>query len=38
MNVLDMAKLRHPLTCDFAVEGGKKNNCQDKVYKIELIE
>ena len=38
MNVLDMEKLEAAMTCDFAVEWDKKNNCQDTVYKIELVD
>ena len=38
MNVLDMEKLGAAMTCDFAIEWDKRNNCQDTVYKIELAE
>ena len=38
MNVLDMEKLGDAMTCDFAVEWDKKNNCHDTVYKIELVD
>ena len=38
MNVLDMEKLGAAMTCDFAIEWDKRNNCQDIVDKIELSE
>ena len=36
LNILEMEKLGAAMTCDFAIEWDKKNNCQDTVYKIEL--
>ena len=38
MNVLGMEKLGAAMTCDFAIEWDKRNNCQDTIYKIELAE
>ena len=38
MNVSGMDKLGAAMTCDFAIEWDKRNNCQDTVYKIEFAE
>tara|TARA_B100001029_G_scaffold173507_1_gene172455 strand:+ start:734 stop:997 length:264 start_codon:yes stop_codon:yes gene_type:complete len=38
MNVTDMEKLGDAMKAPFAVEWDKKNNCNDTVYKIELVE
>ena len=38
MNVLDMDALVAEMTSDAAKEWDKKNNCNDTVYAIELVE
>ena len=38
MNVLDIEALKAEMTSDAAKEWDKKNNCQDSVYAIELVE
>ncbi len=38
MNVVDMEKLEAAMTCPICVEWDKKNNCQETVYKIDLVE
>ena len=37
MNVVNMEKLEAAMTSTICVEWDKKNNCQDIVYKIELV-
>ena len=37
MNVLDMEVLEVEMTSD-GIKSGKKNNCKDTVYAIELVE
>ena len=38
LNVLDMQALKAEMTSDAAKEWDKKNNCNDTVYTIELVE
>ena len=38
MNVTDLEKLGAAMADPVATEWDKKNNCQDTVYKIELVE
>ena len=38
MNVVDMEKLEAAMASPICVEWDKKNNCNDTVYKIELVE
>ena len=38
MNVVDMERLEAAMTSPICIEWEKKNNCQETVYKIELVE
>ena len=38
MNVLDMKALEAEMTSDAAIEWDKKNNCNDTIYTIQLVE
>ena len=38
MNVVDMERLEAAMTSPICIEWDKKNNCQETVYKIELVE